>query len=128
MTALDDSLDALGGPAFDWLYDRIRPELEQFEARRGGAIAILVCASAAGIGLAIIVAIFQLHPALVIVALTLPAVVGYQPLDRLARDAKRAVIDADCGPLCIAFQLGTFQQPGRGRLGPAAQSASAAQS
>ena len=49
MTALDDSLDALGGPAFDWLYDRIRPELEQFEARRGGAIAILVCASASNL-------------------------------------------------------------------------------
>jgi hypothetical protein len=117
MTALDDSLDALGGPAFDRLYDaQIRPELEQFEARRGRALAIFICATAAGLGLAIIVAVFQLHPALVAVSLILPAVIGYQPLDHLARDAKRAVIDALCAPLGIRFQIDKFQPPGWDRL------------
>jgi hypothetical protein len=117
MTVAADNLDALSGPAFEQLYDsRIRPALEQFEARRGSAVAVFVGAVVGGVMLAAICALLGLHPVFVVLCLVLPGVLGYAPLGRLAQDAKRAVIDALCAPLGIVYRPANFQPPGWDRL------------
>jgi hypothetical protein len=116
MSAVADSLDTLRGPAFDKLYDdQIRPELEQFEGRRREGVTIFCCAVLIGGGLAAAEAIMGLVQA-AIITFILALAIGYIPLGRLRKDAKRAVIDALCGPLGITYRLGNFQPPGWQRL------------
>lgn len=117
MSMVADNLDALSGAAFDGLYDnQIRPELVKFESRRGQAVLIFALSTLTGIVLTGFVVARAWHPALPVICLVGPALLGYLPLSRLQREAKMAVIAALCGPLALTYAAAKFQPPGWDRL------------
>ena len=98
--------DPLEGAGFDALYDqRIQPELVKREAERRGALQTFVMALVAG-ALLVTLEYLLLHtPDFRIVGLTMigAAVLGYLPLQAVARKAKVGVIEALCDPLGLTY-------------------------
>jgi uncharacterized MnhB-related membrane protein len=98
--------DPLEGAGFDALYDqRIRPELVKREAERRAALQTFVMALVAG-ALVVTLEYLMLHaPDIRITAATMigAAVLGYLPLQGVARKTKVGVIEALCDPLGLTY-------------------------
>src|ERR1700753_302223 len=103
--AMNEAAATADADIYPQLYDsRIRPELQQLEARRQPALWIFVAAEVAVMALVVGEFALKLDIRILLATLVGLSVLGYIPLGRLHAQARTAVITALCGPMGVSFR------------------------
>jgi hypothetical protein len=108
--------DPLEGASFDALYAaKIEPELVKCEAERKGALKTFVLVLAGGLVVVLLENLLapsftgdRAHSAgfgLMLFTMMAAGVIGYMPLNAVAKRAKAGVLGALCGPLGISYRV-----------------------